>query len=119
MSNKSFESCKAKPVNFRSSFHKDYIPRDERIGGKVYRLCNTNLPTGYDLLESQLGEGTYFFIPSYHGASFGWLVVRNLNGNYCKIQNSGFYAGLHEGTFKLRSPRDRKDESFIRTLIWA
>jgi len=114
---KTFENCKAKPDNFRTLPHKDFISRQHVVKGEVYRLCNIKLPNEYDLLENQLGEGTYFFIPDGLGNCYGAVVIRKSSGNYILAYEHSFYVGLAEGLFKLKSPRDCKDRELILSMI--
>lgn len=118
MQNKSFEfiAGMAKPLNFRSKEHKDYIPRDLAQHNEVYRLCNIRESEVYPSLPWQLGEGTYFFIPRAFPTTYGAVVIRYREGTYKRLYEADFYMGLCEGCFKLRSPRDIKDRDLILRL---
>lgn len=117
MPNKSFEACKAKPLNIRSATHKDFVPRVKMEVGKVYRLCNIKeIKSAVPSLEKQLGEGTYYFVPILPASYRGIVIVKKPNGQLILPCGEGlFYIAHREGLYKLRSPADKSLESLLLT----
>lgn len=123
MQNKTFEACKAKPLNIRPKNHNDFIAPQDRIKGEVYRLCdNDKTESCIDPLEHQLGEGVYFFIPMEDDVGpnlSGAIVIRKPTGNYIVAYTHAFYTSHNESTYKLRSVRDVKDKDLILVILKA